>query len=225
MQTLERRFMSATQVRAIVSTHFSSSPGTLTGYSATYNRLSSDLGGFVERVASTAFDKSLRNGDDARCNFNHDNSRILGRVANGTLRLRSDTIGLHNECDLPDTSYARDLLTSVQRRDVTDQSFGFTVDDEDWDEMEDPDDPYNRSARIKVRTLRSVRLIDTAFVVDPAYPGTSVSAPGVNGRSFEQLFPDGIPVEVRSRCGAEFRARFEARSTRRLRLRNLILSI
>jgi len=224
MQTLERRFLSSSQVRAILPTHFSSSPGTLCGYSATYNRLSNDLGGFVERIASTAFDNSLRAGDDVCCNFNHDNNYILGRVKNGTLRLRSDAVGLHNECDLPDTSYARDLLTSVQRRDVTDQSFAFQVEDEDWDTMDDPD---NRGTRIPVRTLRSVRLIDTAFVVQPAYPGTSVSTTDPTGadRSFEQLFPDGLPKEIRSRVGADVRALYEQRRDRRRRLVNSVLSI
>jgi uncharacterized protein len=227
MHTLERRFLSSSQVRAIAPTHYSSSPGTLVGVAARHDVLSSDLGGFKERIANGAFHRSLNNGDDVRCNFNHDPNYILGRVKNGTLRLRSDAIGLHDECDVPDTSYARDLLASVRRGDVTDQSFAFTVEDEDWGEEDDPED---RGARIKVRTLRSVKLIDTAFVVWPAYPGTSAStspAADATGRSysFEQLFPDGLPVEVRSHVGSDVRARLELRRDQRRRLTNSILSI
>ena len=226
---LERRFVGSTSVRAVDPIHFSSSPGTLSGYSATYNRLSSNLGGFVERIANTAFDRSLRNGDDVVCNFNHDNNLILGRTRSGSLRLRSDVVGLHNECDLPDTSYARDLLASVRRGDVTDQSFAFSVDDEDWSDEPDPND---RGARIKVRTLKSVRLVDTAFVVSAAYPGTSVSAVDSSGGdavgrsySFDQLFPDGLPREIRSHVGADVRQLLERARERRRRLVNSVLSI
>ena len=225
---LERRFLPSLQVRAVAPIHFSSSPGTLSGYSATYNRLSSDLGGFLERIASTAFDRSLRSGDDVICNFNHNNDYILGRTRNQTLRLRSDAVGLHNECDLPDTSYARDLLASVQRGDVADQSFAFTVEDEDWSDEPDPED---RTSLIKVRTLRSVRLRDTSFCVTPAYPGTSVSAAGpqasgpTRSHSFEQLFPDGLPREIRSHVGEDVRQRLEQAREKRRRLVNTVLSI
>jgi HK97 family phage prohead protease len=226
VSTLERRFLSSSQVRAIVPVHYSSSPGTLEGYAARHGVLSSNLGGFREKIAEGAFHRSLRNGDDVRCNFNHSDNYILGRVKNGTLRLRSDAIGLHNSCDLPDTSYARDLLENVRNGNVTEQSFAFTVEDEDWGDEPDPDE---RDSRVPVRTLRSVKLVDTAFVVQPAYPGTSVSADAAGsnaGRShsFEQLFPAGLPTEIRSRV-PDVRERLEFRRDQRRRLTNSVLSI
>lgn len=223
MSTLERRFISTAQVRAIAPTQFSSSPGTLVGYAAKYLTLSSNLGGFVERIAPGCFDRALREGDDVRCLINHDPSLLVGRTKNGSLRLRSDAVGLHNTCDVADTSFGRDLVENVRTGNMTDQSFGFTCDDESWSDEPDPDDP---TARINVRTLRSVRLMDTSYVTYPAYPHTSVApnAP-VRSLSFDQLFPDGVPVEIRSRVGHDVRARYELPVERRRRLVNMILSI
>jgi Escherichia/Staphylococcus phage prohead protease len=230
MSTLERRF--GTALRAVATrTDFSSapdSPGNIVGYAATYRTLSSDLGGFRERINPGAFDKSLRNGDDVRCLIGHDPNLIVGRTKNGTLRLASDATGLRMACALPNTSYARDLMTSVGRGDLSECSFGFSVDDDDWTDEDDPDD---RGARIKVRTLRSVRVLDVSVVAYPAYPGTSVSAEPKamaaavgRSRSFEQLFPQGVPVEVRSRV-PDVRERLERGSDRRRRLTNQVLSI
>lgn len=224
---LERRF-NGTALRAVAPTHFSSSPGTLVAYAATYNTLSSDLGGFREKIANGAFDKSLQAGDDVRALIGHDPNLIVGRTKNGTLRLASDVKGLRTQCTLPDTSYARDLLESVNRGDISECSFGFTVDDDSWTDEDDPDE---RGARIKVRTLRSVRLVDCSYVAYPAYPGTSVSAEPKTmaaalgrSRSFEQLFPQGVPVEVRARV-SDVRERLEFSSDRRRRLTNQVLSI
>ena len=220
---VERRFLTS-QLRANTPLHFSSSPGTLTAYAATYNTLSSDLGGFKERIANGAFDRSIRNGDDVRCLINHSPDLIVGRTKNGTLRLASDAKGLRTECDLPDTSYARDLLASVKRGDISECSFGFTVNDDEWT---DEQDPANRTATIKVRILRDVRLVDCSYVTYPAYPGTSISAPDatpVRSHSFDEIFPSGVPAEVRSRVG-DVRALLERSQDRRRRLVNTVLSI
>jgi HK97 family phage prohead protease len=104
------------------------SPGEVVGYSSVYNSLSENLNGFRERVAPTAFLKSLRENADVRCLINHDPSLIIGRTTNRTLRLSSDSTGLRMACSLPDTSYARDLYASISRGDVNSMSFAFTVD-------------------------------------------------------------------------------------------------
>jgi len=220
---VERRFINS-QLRASAPLHFSSSPGTLTSYAATYNTLSSDLGGFKERIANGAFDRSIRNGDDVRCLINHSPDLIVGRTRNGTLRLASDAKGLRTECDLPNTQPARDLYALVQRGDISECSFGFTVNADSWSDEEDPDE---RGTPIKVRTLRDVRLVDCSYVTYPAYPGTSISATDgapVRSHSFNEIFPAGVPAEVRSRVG-DVRALLERTQDRRRRLVNSVLSI
>jgi HK97 family phage prohead protease len=234
---LERRFFSHSQVRALAAASFSSSPGTLESYSATFNSLSSNLGGFKERIAPGCFDRSISRGDDVRALIQHDPALICGRTKNGTLRLLSDQKGLRSSCDLPNTTYARDLMESCRRQDISDCSFGFTVDDDgdSWCEEDDPDcDPEDRSSlKIPVRTLRSVSLADVSWVTYPAYPNTSITAPmdGLastqtdRSHSFEQLFPDGLPKEIRSHVGHDVRAPLVNRQDRRRRLTDRILSI
>jgi len=82
---------------------------TVSGYAATYNTLSKDLGGFRERIAPEAFRRILATNPDVVCLFNHDMNSVLGRTSAGTLRLSEDRKGLAFECDLPNTTVGRDL--------------------------------------------------------------------------------------------------------------------
>lgn len=144
----------------------------ISGYAAKFNTLSENLGGFREQIRAGAFDGVLI--DDVRALFNHDPSMILGRTKAGTLHLDSDGTGLRYTIDPPDTQYARDLHKSIERGDVTQSSFAFQVDDDDWREDDD--------GRI-IRTINKVkRLFDISPVTYPAYPDTSVAA-----RSIDQL--------------------------------------
>ncbi len=135
------------------------------GHGAVFNRLSRNLGGFVEQVHPEAFKKTLADNPDTRAYFNHDPSMILGRTRSGTLRLGVDTVGLAYEIDMPDTTYARDLLISMERGDVTQSSFGFYVvrGGDDWTQTEDG---------MPLRTLRAVSIHDgdVSPVTTPAYP-------------------------------------------------------
>jgi HK97 family phage prohead protease len=138
----------------------------ITGYGAVYNDLSEDLGGFREKIEPGAFDGVV--SDDVRALVNHDSNLILGRTGAGTLRLSVDDVGLRYEVDLPDTSYARDLAVSMQRGDITQSSFGFYIEDDDWAKRDDG---------TIVRTIKKVRqLLDVSPVTYPAYPTTSSEA-------------------------------------------------
>lgn len=142
----------------------------LTGYAAVFESMSDDLGWFQEKIARNAFDGRM--GDDVRCLFNHDSNLILGRNKAGTLRLSADDRGLLYEVDMPDTTYARDLAVSIERGDVSQNSFAFRVAKEEWDETTDP----------PTRTILQVeRLFDVSPVTYPAYPDTSLAL-----RSFEE---------------------------------------
>ena len=141
-------------------------PGRLAGYALKYDKLSRDLGGFVERVAAGAVDKSLADGLDVMARYNHDDDKLLGRTSSGTLTLRSDDTGLWYEAELPDTQWGRDVAALAARGDVSQSSFAFYTIDDDWSETE---------AGYPLRTLNKVRLVDVAPVNTPAYPDTSVA--------------------------------------------------
>ncbi|MFF1776946.1 HK97 family phage prohead protease [Streptomyces virginiae] len=147
------------------------------GYALKWDARSSNLGGFRERVAQGATSESITR-DDIRALFNHDPNLILGRNRSNTLRLSEDSSGLHYEVDMPDTTYARDLATAMERGDVSQSSFGFKVAGPDGDSWAEDEDGF------PLRTLQSVALFDVSPVTYPAY---SDSTSGVGSRALELL--------------------------------------
>lgn len=135
-----------------------------------YNQRSEDMG-FYEYIAPTAFNKTLADGADVRALVNHDTSKLLGRVKNGSLVLRSEEDGLHIECELPDTSYAEDAYKLIRDGYNTGLSFGFITIQDKWEQKEE--DGEMRT----VCWLLEVRLLEVSFCVSfPAYESTDSKA-------------------------------------------------
>lgn len=141
------------------------SPGVLAGYAAVYERLSQNLGGFVEKVAYGAFAQTLADNNPVLARYNHDDNQLLGTTEAETLRLASDETGLAYEVDLPDTTDARNLAALSKRGDVRYSSFAFRTLEDSWS-VTDQGFP--------LRTLVKVQLVDVAPVNNPAYRDTSV---------------------------------------------------
>jgi HK97 family phage prohead protease len=137
----------------------------LFGHAAVFNQLSEDLGGFREQISPGAFTETIKDGD-IRALFNHDPNFPLARTKSGTLKLSEDSTGLVIDADLADTTYARDLLMSIERHDIDQMSFGFAV------------LPEGQNWRMEgtglIRTLTKVALYDVSPVTFPAYPQTDV---------------------------------------------------
>lgn len=162
----ERRCFKIKNLKVEVRNNTFETAKRITGYAAVFNRLSENLGGFVEKIAPGAFKKAIKKSD-ARALFNHDSNIVLGRQSAGTLILKEDDVGLHMTIDPPDTQFARDLVVSIERGDIQEQSFGFTVKADSWEDM-DKD--------IAVRTLEEIdQLYDVSPVTYPAYPDTTVA--------------------------------------------------
>jgi HK97 family phage prohead protease len=143
----------------------STSPGTIVGYAAVFNRYSLDLGFFREKVAPGAFTDALKRCD-VRCLRNHEPESILGRTSAGTLRLVQDEIGLRIECDLPNTQIGRDTAESIGRGDIQGQSFAFSTAIDQWDYSSEP---WQRTV------VEIAELYDVGPVTFPAYEDTSVA--------------------------------------------------
>ncbi|HEX4381248.1 MAG TPA: HK97 family phage prohead protease [Candidatus Acidoferrum sp.] len=171
-------------------------PSMIEGHAAVFNSLSEDLGGWRERIMPGAFSEDLASKPDVRALFNHDPNIVLGRTTSKTLRLSEDTEGLYFEADPPDTQVARDVVTSIDRGDISQCSFGFYVKRQKWAEEPDPDDATGK-AKMIVREVHAAKVFDVSPVTYPAYTATDVSS-----RSLESLFPDGVPGEVRSHVPA-----------------------
>ena len=141
------------------------SAGVLAGYAAVYERLSQNLGGFVEKVAHGAFAQTLADNNPVLARYNHDDNQLLGTTEAETLRVSSDDTGLPYEVDLPDTSVGRDVAVLAKRGDVRYSSFAFRTLEDSWS-VTDQGFP--------LRTLVKVQLVDVAPVNNPAYRDTSV---------------------------------------------------
>jgi HK97 family phage prohead protease len=94
------------------------------GYASVFEKRSGNLGGFIEKVKPSAFNKTIREAD-VRALWNHDPQYVLGRSGAGTLELSIDQSGLYYRSLLPNTSYAKDLAALLERRDVRESSFTF----------------------------------------------------------------------------------------------------
>jgi HK97 family phage prohead protease len=149
------------------------------GHGAVFNRLSQNLGGFVEQVDPGAFKRTLGDNPDARGLINHDPSLLLGRTRSGTMRLSTDNIGLAYEIDSPDTQYARDLIVSMERGDIDQSSFAFYV-------MPNGDEWGQTDQGMPLRTLTALS-IHNGDVSPVTYPAYEDANSGIAGRAFSSL--------------------------------------
>jgi len=135
------------------------------GYAAMFGRVSQNLGGFVEVVERSFFNKSRGDGwPDVMARYNHDDNMLLGTSGAGTLTLSLDETGLDYLVDPPQSR--ADVVELVQRGDVRKSSFAFRLPKE-GDEWTMSDQGY------PLRRLVTGQLVDVAPVNAPAYLDTS----------------------------------------------------
>lgn len=144
----------------------------ITGRPIVYNS-KTDLGYFDEIIEAGALDKA--NLKDVRFLVNHDTSMIpLARSRNNNenstmqLEVDKDGMGIRVNLDTDNNTEARNLYSAIKRGDISGMSFMFTIDDEEWENLES-DHP-----------TRHIRKIGTVFEVSavtfPAYESTEISA-------------------------------------------------
>lgn len=172
------------------------------GYAAVFNEIT-DLGPFTESIAPGAFAESLSRGDDVRALFNHDMNCVLGRTTAKTLRLSEDKHGLFTRIKPPESSFATDLMLSIERGDINQMSFGFYIEAEEMTREEEKKTHF---------TITQARLFDISVVTFPAYEQTEVDV-------VRQL-------EMRSRlelvvCSGKAEKEWRDRQLRRLKSRGL----
>lgn len=136
--------------------------------------------GFVEVIQRGAFDDVL--GDDVRYLENHD-GLPFARTKNGTLRLSLDQTGLLSDADLnPGMQRARDHHAAIERGDIDQMSFAFTIEGDEVREL-DKDDEF---AGMVQRTITKVgRLYDVSGVTYPAYEGADIGVRSMDASETE----------------------------------------
>ena len=145
---------------------------TITGRPIVYNSRT-NIGPFDEIIDPGALDGAdLR---DVRFLINHDTSRIpvaRSRRNNGnsTMQLTPDVFGMDISADLDieNNSESRALYSAVDRGDISGMSFMFSIDDEEWEDLES-DHPTRH-----IRKIGSV--VEVSAVTFPAYESTEIYA-------------------------------------------------
>lgn len=156
-----------------------------------------NMGWYAEVLEPGFFDGS--DMDQCACLYNHDVNVVLGRKRSSTLSLKIDFAGLDYESKLPKTR--ADVYEVIERGDVYQSSFGFTVKEAKWEEMtreqlqgkmsESDIDMLLSAGTVSVRRLVKCRtLYDVSPVTFPAYADTTVAK-----RSLEQFQEKQTPPD------------------------------
>ena len=131
-----------------------------------------DIGWFDEIIEPGALDST--DLSDVRLCLNHDTSYVYARSRrnnpNSTMKLNPNEFGLDIEAVLAvnESSRAKDLFTAIKREDIDKMSFMFSVDEEDWEDLES-DHPVRH-----IKKIGSV--VEVSAVTFPAYDTTSINA-------------------------------------------------
>lgn len=134
-----------------------------------FDSRSADMG-FREILRPGCFAKSLADkGHDVVARREHDSRLLLARRSSGTLKLSADRRALNFEFDVPATQAGLDLAILVERGDISQCSFCFSL-------------PYAKAEKWSVlpdgtlfREILEAALHDVAPVSEPAYPEATVS--------------------------------------------------
>jgi HK97 family phage prohead protease len=146
---------------------------TVEGYAAVFNSTTQIGGdwGYKEVIEPGAFDEALL-VSDCRALFNHDANHLLARQSAKTLNLSVDSMGLMYKFSSPGTTTGNDILIMMERGDLRESSFAFTVAEQEWLEGKDENGDWIYTRKIK----KIDRLFDVSPVTYPAYADTSVAA-------------------------------------------------
>ena len=132
-----------------------------------------NLGWFDEIIEAGALDKS--NLKDVRFLVNHNTNMIpLARSRNNNenstmqMEVDKDGMSIRVNLDTENNTEARNLYSAIKRGDITGMSFMFTIDDEEWENLES-DHPTRHIRKIS-------QVFEVSAVTFPAYESTEISA-------------------------------------------------
>lgn len=152
----------------------SESGSIITGRPIVYES-ATDMGYFTEIIERGALDNA--NLTDVRFLVNHDVSRIpLARSrrnnGNSTMQMIVDDSGMNIrvKLDTENNAEARALYSAVQRGDISGMSFMFSIEREEWADIES-EHPIRR-----IKEIGSV--VEVSAVTFPAYDATEIQARG-----------------------------------------------
>ena len=144
--------------------------GIIEGHPVVYDQMT-DLGYFNEIIERGALDKTdLR---DVRLCLNHDTSVVYARSrsnnADSTMRIWIEEDGLHFRANLDlENPLSKAYYSMIDRRDIDKMSFMFSVDGDEWSNLE-TEHPTRR-----ITSIGSI--VEISAVTFPAYDSTEIQA-------------------------------------------------
>lgn len=165
------------------------------GYATTFNEpymlFGDDEYEVREQVSPEAFDEC--DMSDVIMQYDHE-GRVFARITNNTLRLEKDEHGLLIEADLGGTTIGKQLYEEIKGGYTSKMSFGFVVDEDEVDELQE------NSKRVFLRTIRKIgKLFDVSAVSLPANDGTEISARGFCDGVIAKAEAERLLLEERNR--------------------------
>lgn len=170
----ERKPLEQRQYNFEIRTEESEGGNIIVGRPIVYDQIT-DLGYCAEIIDRGALDKT--DLTDVRFLVNHDTNKIpLARsrknTKNSTMQLAvdSDGMSIRVTLDTENNSEARNLYSAVSRGDISGMSFMFSIDSEEWENL-DSDYP--------TRHIKSIgTVVEVSAVTFPAYESTEINARG-----------------------------------------------
>lgn len=145
--------------------------GIITGRPIVYNSVA-NLGYFDEEIMGGALDGA--DLTDVRLCLNHDTSYVYARSRrnnpNSTMQLLPNELGLDITARLntKNSPKAQDYFSAVTRGDIDKMSFMFTVDEDEWRDLE-TEHPH--------RVIKKIgKVVEVSAVTFPAYDSTEINA-------------------------------------------------
>ena len=145
--------------------------------------------GMTESIDRHAFDNVL--DDDIRCLTDHDTRLVLGRTTAGTLELKVDEHGLYGRALVnPNDQDALNTKARIDRRDVSQASFGFDILDEETEYRDDGSVHW---------TIKAVKLYEVSVCTFPAYKETNLQARAAEKADIEKRHHDAWKTEQKEK--------------------------
>ena len=132
---------------------------------------------FKETIKAGTFTRALQKNDSIPMLLEHDWDKQIAHTSNGTLELREDAIGLRFDAVVDE-----DTFNEIQRRNITSCSFGFKVNEQQYESI---------NPKMEKRYISNIDLFEVSLVANPAYVGSLVEQ-----RNMEQALEDMDKEEV-----------------------------
>ena len=146
---------------------------------------------FIERIAAGAFKRAIKRAKDIRILLNHNWSKDLGGLSDGTLELEEDNIGLKARAIITDP----EVIEDARKGNLVGWSFGFDDIPEGVTQLRDEE------TGLPLRKVKDLELSEVSLLnrkKSPAYVGTLVNVRSLGSEDEQKIniSEDYIPEEI-----------------------------